>query len=158
MSNLFNTKCPSCNSKQLITSESSGSRVTLTCVACGRSFKASDNVENEKSFVQQTERNISTAQNSNDRYLPNEEALKQRALQIAQTDGVINAIKYWKDNTGWSLKETKDYIEKLLVSGGTVIAPANPQVKGDQEETAHQPIGLISSLSKLQKMKESCKQ
>jgi len=61
---------------------------------------------------------------------PDLSALNQSIIEIAQTTGKLNAIKYCKDNTGWNLNQCKEYVEQLVDKG-----------QADQGETA-QPVDI----------------
>jgi ribosomal protein L7/L12 len=131
MSHLLDIRCPSCQSRQLSTTEKSSGRLTLTCLACGHVFKATDTDTTPQKIIEQpltpAVRAVDTTPTNT---LPDLSTLNQRIIEIAQTTGKLNAIKYCKDNTGWNLNKCKEYIDQLVDKG---------QV--DQWETA-QPVSV----------------
>lgn len=126
MSHLLDIRCSSCQSKQLSTTEKSSGRLTLTCLICGYVFKATDTDTTPQKIVEQPlkpavrEADANPANTS-----PDLATLNQRIIEIAQTTGKLNAIKYCKDNTGWNLNQCKEYVEQLVDKG-----------QADQWETA----------------------
>ncbi len=118
MSHLLDIRCPSCQSKQLSTTEKSSGRLTLTCLACGYVFKATDTDTTPQKMVEQPlnpavrEAGTTPANTS-----PHLRALNQRIIEIAHSTGKLNAIKYCKDNTGWSLDQCKEYVDQWVDKG-----------------------------------------
>lgn len=159
MSHLLDIRCPSCQSKQLSTTEKSSGRLTLTCLACGNVFKATDTDTTPQKNVEQPlkpavrEAEVTPANTS-----PDLSALNQRIIEIAQTTGKLNAIKYCKDNTGWSLNQCKEYVDQLVDKGqinqrdNTISTTA---VSGSEENItmAQQVIEIARTKGKLHAVK-----
>jgi hypothetical protein len=76
---------------------------------CGYVFKATDTDTTPQKIVEQPlkpavrEADANPANTS-----PDLATLNQRIIEIAQTTGKLNAIKYCKDNTGWNLNHCKE--------------------------------------------------
>ncbi|MGE9311835.1 CFI-box-CTERM domain-containing protein [Niabella sp. CJ426] len=118
MSQLLNIRCPSCQSKQLSTAEKSNGRLTLICLSCGYTFKATDTDAAPSKIVEQPLKTASRAVDTPPANTsPDLGTLNQRIIEIAQTTGKLNAIKYCKDNTGWSLNQCKEYVDQLVDNG-----------------------------------------
>lgn len=118
MSHLLDILCPSCQSKQLSTTEKSNGRLTLTCLACGNVFKATDTDTTPQKIVEQplkpaVRESDTTPVNAS----PDMGALNQRIVEIAQSTGKLNAVKYCKDTTGWGLNQCKEYVDQLVDKG-----------------------------------------
>ncbi len=118
MSHLLDIRCPSCQSGQLSTTEKSGGRLTLTCLSCGYMFKAIDADTTPQKIVEQPLKTASRAVDTPPANTsPDLGTLKQRIIEIAHSTGKLNAIKYCKDNTGWSLNQCKEYVDQLADRG-----------------------------------------
>lgn len=118
MSHLLDIRCPSCQSRQLSTTEKSGGRLTLTCLACGHVFKATDTDTTPQKIIEQPIKPTTpTAATTPEQMAADLNALNRRIVEIAQTTGKLNAIKYCKDNTGWNLNQCKEYVDQLADRG-----------------------------------------
>ncbi|WP_114789794.1 CFI-box-CTERM domain-containing protein [Niabella yanshanensis] len=118
MSHLLNVRCPSCQSKQLSTTEKSGGKLTLTCLSCGYVFKAVDTDTTPQKIVEQP---FKPANPATDSALVQPafdlSALNRQIVEIVKATGKLNAIKFCKDNTGWSLDKCKQYVDQLVDKG-----------------------------------------
>lgn len=118
MSHLLDIRCPSCQSKQLSTTEKSSGRLTLTCLSCGHVFKATDTDATPSKIVEQPLKPaVQQADTTPANTSPDLGALNQRIVEIAQSTGKLNAVKYCKDTTGWGLNQCKDYVDQLVDKG-----------------------------------------
>lgn len=118
MSHLLDIRCPSCQSKQLSTTEKSGGRLTLTCLSCGYIFKAIDTDTTPQKMVEQPLKSaVREADTVPINTTPDLGTLNQRIIEIAQSAGKLSAVKYCKDNTGRSLNQCKEYVDQLVDKG-----------------------------------------
>lgn len=79
----------------------------LKCNACGHVFQPGDG---------KLSQDVSTpsAPQAGAAFTANTDAPDPKeVLLILQTHGKLHAIKFVKDNTGWGLKESKDYVDSL---------------------------------------------
>lgn len=115
MSHLLDIRCPSCQSKQLTTTEKSSGRLTLTCLACGNVFKATDTDTTPQKIVEQPLKPATSAVGHNPvNAAPDLNALNRQIVEVARSSGKLSAIKYCKDLTGWSLDQCKRHVDGLV--------------------------------------------
>jgi hypothetical protein len=85
----------------------------LKCNACGHIFKPGDGKLSQEAPAV-TARTMPVFTASNPDILENANAPDPyEVMRILQTHGKLNAVKFVKDNTGWGLKASKDYVERL---------------------------------------------
>lgn len=159
MSSLFDIKCPNCHSRQLITTTSDSKRMSLSCVACGHSFKASADIEDTKSYVQPSvQRQQKMPEDHEVASQPQAAAaLQQRAVEIARTQGLLAAIQFLRNQSGWSLKQTKAYLEQRLASNPieqqAAITTAPATASYPSERFQQELIKVAATQGKLQAVK-----
>lgn len=159
MSHLLDIRCPSCQSKQLSTTEKSSGRLTLTCLSCGYMFKAVDTDTTPQKIVEQPIKPTTPAADATPVPAATDlTALNRRIIEIAQTTGKLSAVKHCKDNTGWSLNQCKEYVDQLVDKGqinqwdNTISATA---VSGSEENVtmAQRIIEIARTKGKLHAVK-----
>ena len=121
--------CPKCNSRELhaehkgfsggkalagaivtggigLLAGTIGSRDTqITCLKCGHKFKAGE----EKVVIP-----------SND-----QAAIEEKIVKVAQDNGPLYAVKWYKDRTGSGLAEAKEYVDSVLSKHNITPASGN---------------------------------
>lgn len=98
----------------------------LKCKSCGRTFKSGDG----KLFQESGNLSQPPYQSVANQHIKpaNASSVASRVdegevISIIQTHGKINAIKFVKDNSDWSLKQSKDYVDNLIAQPGFVAGP-----------------------------------
>lgn len=100
------------------TTEKSSGRLTLTCLSCGRVFKATDTDTTPQKIVEKPltpsayEVDFKPAAAITDLNL-----LNRQIVEVARSSGKLSAIKYCKDITGWSLDRCKKHVDELVDKG-----------------------------------------
>lgn len=85
----------------------------LKCNACGHTFKPGDGKLSQEPDTQNSSHAAPVTGTQPDILHGANMPDPEEVLSIIQTHGKINAIKFVKDNTGWGLKESKDYVDSL---------------------------------------------
>jgi ribosomal protein L7/L12 len=107
-------QCPVCDSNQLtITEKGLMGQTSMSCRACGYTFKSSEAKVAEASPEQQTATTTldvtsttTTAQ------------FDKQLLDLLQQKGIIYAVKFCHKTKGWNLKESKKYVDNLANKHG----------------------------------------
>lgn len=110
-------RCPVCDSNQLSITNSNVIGLTdMSCNACGYTFKSSAG----KVAAVEDSQSISTADDSSAAKNPSSSSrsFDQQLLDLVQQKGKLHAVKFCKDNKGWGLKESKDYVDRLAAQHG----------------------------------------
>lgn len=129
-------RCPKCGSNQLTTNRKGFSgkkavggailtggigllagtigsnKVKITCLACGKEFKPGEGRSITTPIVTQTV----VAQDVTE--TPELSAVDQHIIELCQAGVILAAVKYYKDQSGLSLKEAKDYVYNLAAQHG----------------------------------------
>jgi hypothetical protein len=135
-------RCPKCNSNQLTANKKGFSgknavvgglltggigllagtvgsnKVKITCLACGKEFKPGEGRTVTIPIVIQTGVSQDAVAN------PELNTADKRVIELCSAGSKLAAVKYYKEVSGLSLKESKDYVDNLVVQHG--IGPATP--------------------------------
>lgn len=77
--------------------------VVLHCVKCGYNFKVGEGVDANTAI--------------------NDDPINQRISEIAQSSGMLAAVKFAKDAKGISLSEAKKYVESMNIKSAANSSP-----------------------------------
>ena len=108
-------RCPVCDSNQLsITNNNVTGLTDMTCNACGYTFKSGA----AKVTAVEDEPSIISADNNTAAKNPSASSRSFDQQLLVQQKGKLHAVKFCKDNKGWGLKESKDYVDQLAAQHG----------------------------------------
>jgi hypothetical protein len=97
----------------------------LKCKSCGRTFKSGDGkLFQESGSLSQPPYQSTVNQHVKPANVSATESgiNEGEVISIIQTHGKLNAIKFVRDNTGWSLKQSKDYVDSLSEQSGVAYS------------------------------------
>jgi predicted nucleic-acid-binding Zn-ribbon protein len=111
-------RCPKCKSNQISANKkgfsgiraignvdilgSNSNKIIITCLNCGHEFLPGQGYKEIEIPLNAEERAEKAA------------ALDEKIKRLCDANQYLNAVKLYKDNTGVSVREAKDYIEKLI--------------------------------------------
>jgi len=99
-------KCPKCGFTQFTAiqeSISSQDKIIFECVECGHKYSSSE--KQSSRYSSRSQSGISGAPDG-------------QILELCVTKGKLSAIKFCTESTGWSLKESKTYVDNLAKENG----------------------------------------
>ncbi|MFZ4401485.1 MAG: CFI-box-CTERM domain-containing protein [Bacteroidales bacterium] len=128
--------CPKCGSTQLTTNEKGFSggkavagavltggigllagfhgknKIIITCLACGKKFKPGEGKIIKIPIVSQTFVSQETTS------IPEISDIDHHIIELIQAGTILAAVKYYKEQTGVSLKDAKDYVDNFTSKNG----------------------------------------
>lgn len=96
----------------------------LKCKSCGRTFKSGDGKLSQESgsLAQPPYQSVADQHTKPAHVSATESGIDEReVISIIQTHGKLNAIKFVRDHSGWSLKQSKDYVDNLGEKSGITL-------------------------------------
>ena len=92
-------------------------KVIITCLACGYEFKPG-----EGKLVDVQETKMSTVSQDN-AAIPKLDDVDKRILEFCQQGAKLQAVKYCKEERGWDLITSKNYVDKFAAQHGIGNVP-----------------------------------
>ncbi len=120
---MLEIKCPKCDSNLLTVKANDfndnnmsfldltkgKNEVILTCLACGKEFKATEGSTTNPTITTETFVTQSTFSSSD------LDATTKKIIELCTAGSKLEAIKYYKGISGLGLKESKEYIDNFVI-------------------------------------------